>query len=261
RTGRASSVAGSNVITGVGTLWANNVFGIAPGQMIFVPGAGQVFIYEILSVDSDTKIRVTRNIATAITNSEYAIVTTVSNSMSDLARRTAVKLALYQKLLEDWQDITTGTGDVTIIAPDGSTVVIPSLSDLTAWVNDSKTWFDDNRELIENAGEAVAGALSNLGFGQSVARDGYLILPGGLIMQWGTLTGYQGDLGAGYPIAFKERAFQALTSMNDKTAGAVDGITLYVPTANLANKTSLIVLNKGKDLQGTVTASYFVIGK
>ena len=103
--------------------------------------------------------------------------------------------------------------------------------------------------------------LSNLGFGQSVAREGYLIWPGGLIMPWGTLTGDQGNLGAGYPIAFKERVFQALTSMNDKTAGAVDGITLYVPTANLANKTSLIALNKGKDLQGTVTASYFVIGK
>lgn len=154
RTGRASSVAGSNVITGVGTLWANNVFGIAPGQMIFVPGAGQVFIYEILSVDSDTKIRVTRNIATAITNSEYAIVTTVSNSMSDLARRTAVQLDLYQQLLEDWQNITTGTGDVTIIAPDGTEVVIPALS----WISDSKTWFDTNKELIENAGEAVAGA-------------------------------------------------------------------------------------------------------
>ncbi|MCB5325051.1 phage tail protein, partial [Yersinia intermedia] len=126
--------------------------------MIFVPGAGQVVIYEILSVDSDTKIRITRNIASPIDNSEYAIVTTVSNSMSDLARRTAVQLALYQKLLEDWQDITTGTGDVTIIAPDGSTVVIPSLSDLTAWVNDSKTWFNDNRELIESAGQAVAGA-------------------------------------------------------------------------------------------------------
>ncbi|ENG1095508.1 phage tail protein [Yersinia enterocolitica] len=156
--GTVTSVAGTNVITGVGTLWNNPIFGIAPGQMIFIPGSGQVVIYEILAVDSDTKIRITRNIAIAITNSEYAIVTTVSNSMSDLARRTAVQLALYQKLLEDWQDITTGTGDVTIIAPDGSTVVIPSLSDLTAWVNDSKTWFDDNRELIENAGEAVAGA-------------------------------------------------------------------------------------------------------
>ncbi|EMJ3153933.1 phage tail protein [Yersinia enterocolitica] len=156
--GTVTSVAGTNVITGVGTLWNNPIFGIASGQMIFIPGSGQVVIYEILAVDSDTKIRVTKNLTSEITNSEYAIVTTVSNSMSDLARRTAVQLALYQKLLEDWQDITTGTGDVTIIAPDGSTVVIPSLSDLTAWVNDSKTWFDDNRELIENAGEAVAGA-------------------------------------------------------------------------------------------------------
>ncbi|EOI6585124.1 phage tail protein [Yersinia enterocolitica] len=156
--GTVTSVAGTNVITGTGTLWNNPIFGIASGQMIFIPGSGQVVIYEILAVDSDTKIRVTKNLTSAITNSKYAIVTTVSNSMSDLARRTAVQLALYQKLLEDWQDITTGTGDVTIIAPDGSTVVIPSLSDLTAWVNDSKTWFDDNRELIENAGEAVAGA-------------------------------------------------------------------------------------------------------
>ncbi|UYJ86909.1 phage tail protein [Yersinia enterocolitica] len=156
--GTVTSVAGTNVITGVGTLWNNPIFGIASGQMIFIPGSGQVVIYEILAVDSDNKIRVTKNLASAITNSEYAIVTTVSNSMSDLARRTAVQLALYQKLLEDWQDITTGTGNVSIIAPDGSTVVIPSLSDLTAWVNDSKTWFDDNRELIENAGEAVAGA-------------------------------------------------------------------------------------------------------
>lgn len=155
--GTVTSVAGTNVITGVGTLWNNPIFGIAWADDIYY-GSGQVVIYEILAVDSDTKIRITRNIAIAITNSEYAIVTTVSNSMSDLARRTAVQLTLYQKLLEDWQDITTGTGNVSIIAPDGSTVVIPSLSDLTAWVNDSKTWFDDNRELIENAGEAVAGA-------------------------------------------------------------------------------------------------------
>lgn len=152
RTGTISS--NGNIITGTGTLWNNPIFGIASGQMIFVPGAGQVVIYEILAVDSDTKIRVTKNISSAITNSEYAIVTTVSNSMSDLARRTAVQLALYQQLLEDWQNITTGTGDVTIIAPDGTEVVIPALS----WISDSKTWFDTNKELIENAGEAVAGA-------------------------------------------------------------------------------------------------------
>ncbi|CQD98379.1 putative phage tail protein [Yersinia intermedia] len=131
RSGTVTSVAGTNVITGTSTQWNNPIFGIASGQMIFVPGAGQVVIYEILAVDSDTKIRVTKNIALAITNSEYAIVTTVSNSMSDLARRTAVQLALYQGLLEDWQLITTGTGNVSIIAPDGSTVVIPSLAQIS----------------------------------------------------------------------------------------------------------------------------------
>ncbi|MCB5325056.1 phage tail protein, partial [Yersinia intermedia] len=72
--GTVTSVAGTNVITGTGTLWNNPIFGIAAGQMIFVPGAGQVVIYEILSVDSDTKIRITRNIASPIDNSEYAIV-------------------------------------------------------------------------------------------------------------------------------------------------------------------------------------------
>ncbi|CFR15028.1 hypothetical protein [Yersinia frederiksenii] len=142
KAGKVTSVAGTNVITGTGTLWSNPIFGIAPGQMFFTPESGQVVIYEILAVDSDTQIRISSNSASSITNSDYAIVTTVSNSMSDLARRTAVQLALYQGLLEDWQLITTGTGDVTIIAPDGSTVVIPSLTkmsqDISNKVNQSQ---------------------------------------------------------------------------------------------------------------------------
>lgn len=108
---------------------------------------------------------------------------------------------------------------------------------------------------------AVSQALSNLGFEQSVAATGYQILPGGLIFQWGTATGDQGNLGAGYPVAFKERVFQVLLTLNDKTAGAVDGISLYATKDNFTNKTTLIVQNKGKDLLGVTTASYFAIGK
>ncbi|WP_145482732.1 hypothetical protein [Yersinia rohdei] len=147
KAGAVTSVAGTNIITGTGTLWSNPIFGIAPGQMIFVPGAGQVVIYEILSIDSDTRIRITSNSASSITDSEYAIVTTVSNSMSDLARRTAVQLALYQKLLEDWQQITTGTGLITLVAPDGTEVTISALGDLTADVE----WLQENKDQIVNA--------------------------------------------------------------------------------------------------------------
>ncbi|EOU9990858.1 phage tail protein, partial [Yersinia enterocolitica] len=159
RSGTVTSVAGQNVITGTGTQWANNVMGVAPGQAFIVQRAnGNTLIYEILAVDSNTRIRINGNVVDALVASNYGIQTSVSNSYSALARETSAQLALYQQLLQDWQLITTGTGNVSIIAPDGSAVVIPSLSDLTAWVNDSKTWFDDNRELIDNAGEAVAGA-------------------------------------------------------------------------------------------------------
>lgn len=139
RTGRASSVAGSNIITGTGTLWASNVFGIAPGQTLAVPGGGQILQYEILAVDSDTKIRIATNATTTVNNSEYAIVTTVANSYSALARQTSANLAVYEKLLSDWNNITTGTGNVTIIAPDGTQVIMPSLNQMNENINSKVT--------------------------------------------------------------------------------------------------------------------------
>ena len=116
-------------------------------------------------------------------------------------------------------------------------------------------------DIKSDGAAAISTALANLGFEQSVAATGYQILPGGLIFQWGTATGDQGNLGAAYPMAFKERAFQILLTLNDKTAGAVDGISLYATRDNFTNKTTLIVQNKGKDLLGVTTASYFAIGK
>ncbi|CNI02232.1 hypothetical protein CBW53_22205 [Yersinia frederiksenii] len=139
RTGRASSVAGSNIITGTGTLWASNVFGIAPGQILAVPGGGSILQYEILAVDSDTKIRIATNATTTVNNSEYAIVTTVANSYSALARQTSANLAVYEKLLSDWNNITTGTGNVTIIAPDGIQVIMPSLNQMNENINSKVT--------------------------------------------------------------------------------------------------------------------------
>ena len=153
---------------------------------------------------------------------------------------------------------------------DSSPAALDTLNELAAALGDDPNFAATmTTELAKKMDKArngadipdVAAFLNNLGFGQSVQREGYLIWPGGLIMQWGTLTGNQGNLGAGYPIAFKERAYQAFTALSDKTDGAVDGISLYVPTANLTNRTSLIALNKGKDLLGVTTASYFVIGK
>ncbi len=107
------------------------VMGVAPGMALFIPdSAGNTLIYEILAVDSNTQIRINGNIKESVADSSYAIMTTVSNSYSALARETSAQLAMYQQLLKNWQQITTGTGDVNIIAPDGSVVIIPSLNSL-----------------------------------------------------------------------------------------------------------------------------------
>ncbi|WP_016587178.1 hypothetical protein, partial [Yersinia pestis] len=104
---------------------------VAPGMALFIPdSAGNTLIYEILAVDSNTQIRINGNIKESVADSSYAIMTTVSNSYSALARETSAQLAMYQQLLKNWQQITTGTGDVNIIAPDGSVVIIPSLNSL-----------------------------------------------------------------------------------------------------------------------------------
>lgn len=132
RSGTVTAAAGQNVITGTGTQWANNVMGVAPGQALVVHRSdGNTLIYEILAVDSNTKIRINGNVVDALSASNYGIQTSVSNSYSALARETSAQLALYQQLLQDWQQITTGTGNVSIIAPDGSTVVIPSLTQIS----------------------------------------------------------------------------------------------------------------------------------
>lgn len=132
RSGTVTASVGQNVITGTRTQWANNVMGVAPGQALVVQRSdGNTLIYEILAVDSNTKIRINGNVVDALSAANYGIQTSVANSYSALARETSAQLALYQQLLQDWQQITTGTGSVSIIAPDGSTVVIPSLAQLS----------------------------------------------------------------------------------------------------------------------------------
>ncbi len=110
--------------------------GVAIGQALYVTRTdGNTLVYEILAVDSDTKIRINGNIVDSLTNSNYAIHTTVSNSYSALARESSAQLGFYQQLFKDWQSITTSSGNVTIIAPDGSTVVIPSLTQMSQDIN------------------------------------------------------------------------------------------------------------------------------
>ncbi|MDX6737936.1 pyocin knob domain-containing protein [Yersinia kristensenii] len=132
---RAGTITSSgNVITGVGTKWLDNKMGIGAGQILLVPGDGTVKMYEILAVDTDTRLRLVATPSPALSGA-YAIVSFYTDSVPDFARRLAAQLAYYQGQMDGWQKIMTGTGNVTIIAPDGTSVVMPSFNQMNININ------------------------------------------------------------------------------------------------------------------------------
>lgn len=169
RTGTIAAAKGSKTVTGTGTKWADNKQGIGAGQMLLVPGSGSVQAYEIASVKSDTELTLTDAVASDISGSAYAILAFYGNSYPDFARQLAAQLKYYQSQMDGWQEIMTGTGDVTLVAPDGTSVTISSMSELTTSV---KSKLDKSQNLADVENKTTS--LKNLG---------------GLPLTGGTLTG------------------------------------------------------------------------
>ncbi|MDR4899320.1 hypothetical protein RF656_21665, partial [Yersinia kristensenii] len=119
---------------GVGTKWLDNKMGIGAGQILLVPGDGAVKMYEILAVDSDTKLRLVTIPSPALSGA-YAIISIYTDSFPDFGRRLSANLGYYQSQMDGWQKIMTGTGNITIIAPDGTSVVIPSFAQMNTNIN------------------------------------------------------------------------------------------------------------------------------
>ncbi|MCB5311897.1 phage tail protein, partial [Yersinia intermedia] len=135
--GLGSIACSGTTVTGTGTKWKDNKLGIGAGQALLIPGSGTVKIYEIKSVDSDTKITLVSSPGTIAAGQAYAIMSFYVDSVPDFARRLSAQLSYYQSQMDGWQQILTGTGDITLTAPDNTTVVvIPSMSKLTKWFAD-----------------------------------------------------------------------------------------------------------------------------
>lgn len=128
------SVSGKTV-TGAGTNWTDNKMGIGPGQALLIPGTGSVKMYEIARVDSATKITLASDAGTVSAGSAYAIMSFYTDSVPDFARRLAVQLSYYQSQMDGWQQIMTGTGSITLEAPDDTIVTISSFKKLTDDMN------------------------------------------------------------------------------------------------------------------------------
>ncbi len=158
------AVAGKTV-TGTGTNWTDNKMGIGPGQALLIPGAGTIKVYEIARVDSATQLTLTDDAGTVAAGQAYAIMSFYANSVPDFSRRLAAQLSYYQSQMDGWQDIMTGTGSITLEAPDGTQVTVSSFKKLT---NDMGAKADkvDGAVPVTQGGTGsttAAGALANLG--------------------------------------------------------------------------------------------------
>ncbi|MBT9430406.1 hypothetical protein [Candidatus Symbiopectobacterium endolongispinus] len=127
KSGALTATNGSKTITGTGTQFTNPLNGVSAGRMLLLPAAGTVQIYEIESVQSDTQLTlVSAFTGTTGTGKAYAIPTSPAVSIEQFAHEFASTLAYYQQQLSGWQQILTGTGNVTLTTPDGQAVTVRS---------------------------------------------------------------------------------------------------------------------------------------
>lgn len=163
KTGTINVIKGSNIVTGVGTQWANQLLGISAGRMLLLQSSNQIEIYEIASIQSDTQLTLADDYrGESKTGVIYQIPTSPTVSIESLALRISEMLNYYQTQLNAWQTILTGDGKVTLTAPDGSVVTIVSQysiqQELIKLIEESKVYVSESAKNASSAQKASTSA-------------------------------------------------------------------------------------------------------
>lgn len=126
RAGAVSVTSGSKKVTGFGTQWQTSTWKVEKGHAWYGPDGKP---YEIDYVESDTVLYLVMAYGgpTAASQS-YAIDITRTGTIPAFSRQLSAQLAYAQGQFESWQQILTGADMVTLTAPDGQQVQVPSLS-------------------------------------------------------------------------------------------------------------------------------------
>jgi hypothetical protein len=215
-TGTVSAAADATTITGSGTKWADQRNGIGPQCTIAIYGAGTVDLYAIARVDSDTQLTVTRPVSKAFSGSAYGVMVAETQSVQYWSNMLASQLGYYQSQMDGWQEIMTGTGSVTITAPDEREVTISSFKKLT---DDMAGKLDKNLVVGSVSGGAVIETGSN-------SNGRYIKYADGTMTCYGNYTNVttSDSFGGSYYRASKFFTFPAAFSSS--------ATPVIVPTAN-----------------------------
>ncbi|WP_429030702.1 phage head spike fiber domain-containing protein [Aeromonas veronii] len=124
RVGTVSVTNGSKKVTGFGTKWKTSVSKPDKGHTVWAPDGKA---YELDYVESDTVLWLVSSYSgTTAADQHYAIDISRSGSNSAFSRDLSAFVAYHQLQMDGWQQLLTGTGDVTLTAPDGTKLTVPS---------------------------------------------------------------------------------------------------------------------------------------
>lgn len=124
RAGTVAVTSGSTKVVGTGTTWRSGVYKPDKGHIFWGP---DVRAYEVDYVESDTVLYlVTAYAGGSATGQAYSIVISITGQVPAFSRELSAFVAYHQGQMDGWQKLLTGVGDVTLTAPDGTKLTIPS---------------------------------------------------------------------------------------------------------------------------------------
>ncbi|WP_303847742.1 hypothetical protein, partial [Aeromonas sobria] len=124
RAGTVAVTSGSTKVVGTGTTWRSGVYKPDKGHIFWGPDGRA---YEVDYVESDTVLYlVTAYAGGSATGQAYSIVISITGQVPAFSRELSAFVAYHQGQMDGWQQLLTGTGDVTLTAPDGTKKTVPS---------------------------------------------------------------------------------------------------------------------------------------
>ncbi|AVJ51780.1 hypothetical protein Vid5_gp25 [Pantoea phage vB_PagS_Vid5] len=120
RTGTIAIANGSTTVTGTNTNFTDTATGPNPGDMLIVGVGANLRIYEIQAINNATQLTLATAATLAVAaGSAYQIQTSMATSNSGLAKKISATMDRMLNSVQNWMNILTGAGDVTIIDYEG----------------------------------------------------------------------------------------------------------------------------------------------
>ena len=127
RAGTVTLTNGSKKVTGSGTAWNTGTNKVTKGCAFIYNNIA----YEVDYINSDTELYLVDTYGgTTTSGASYRIQIAVTDTIPELASRIATALAYWNGQAANLQALTTGSGNVTLTAPDGTQVTVPSYSNM-----------------------------------------------------------------------------------------------------------------------------------